>query len=174
MTRRTLRPDTPRGSFDRLGVAARMLLTTDGTVTPMLEQMVGEPIITSQLSHDTRVSRTDIAAMPQSLGHDRLIARTTQLVGAHSGTVYVHARSVLVLDALPEPLRTDLVTTQEPIGRLLRKHRVESFRELLTCSVPDDFPSREGASRRYRVFVGGIAALLIEEFFSSACLTGHA
>ncbi|MCV2458409.1 chorismate pyruvate-lyase family protein [Streptomyces sp. ICN988] len=174
MTGRTLRPDSPTGSFDRLGAAARMLLTTDGTVTPMLEQMVVEPIITSQLSHDTRVSPTDIAAMPQSYRHDRLTARTTQLVGAHSGTVYVHARSVLVLDALPEPLRTDLMTTREPIGRLLRKHRIESFRELLTCSVPDDCPSRGGASRRYRVFVGGIAALLIEEFFSSACFTRHA
>lgn len=169
MTKHTLMPPGPNAAeFGGLGPAARMVLTTDGTVTPMLEQLVGERIVTARLRHDEPATGAGPAAATSRTGPDLPLVRTTELVGARSGTVYIRARTVLAPDALPQPLRTDLTTTGEPIGRLLRKHRVESFRELVSCSVAGD----GSAHRRYRVYIGGVVALSIEESFSPACFTG--
>ncbi|WP_328959077.1 hypothetical protein [Kitasatospora purpeofusca] len=41
----------------------------------------------------------------------------------------------LSTDALPGPVHRDLTTTSEPIGRVLRRRRVETFRELLCIRV---------------------------------------
>ena len=41
---------TGSGRLDRLGTAGRILLTSDGTVTSMLEHIAGERIVTAGLT----------------------------------------------------------------------------------------------------------------------------
>ena len=158
-------------TLGRLGLIERMLVTSDGTVTNMLEQIVGETITTSRLDQSVAPVGLDAAALlPYPV--TSLLTRTTQLVGATTGTVYVWATSVFCPAALPERVRGALLRTGEPIGRLLRRHRVESFREILSIEVPDkDGPAEP--RRRYVIYIGGSPAVLIDEMFTADCFRSH-
>ncbi|WP_349879212.1 chorismate pyruvate-lyase family protein [Micromonospora sp. HUAS YX12] len=163
---------------ERVDLVGMLLLTSDGTLTPMLERVVGERIVTSQLVRTETAADSAEAALLTPVEGDRPVSRTTRLVGASSKRVYLLARSVIQPGLLPPSLRAELSMTDVPIGRLLRRHRVETFRELLSLHVYDDADHRtdidpEGghqvaAHRRYRMWTGGSAALLIDEYFTPA------
>src|SRR5262249_47195293 len=154
-------------TMGRLGLIERMLMTSDGTVTSMLEQIVGETITTSRLDQSVAPVDPDAAAiLPYPV--TSLLTRTTQLVGTTTGTGYVWATSVFCPDALPGRVRAGLLKPGEPIGRLLRRHRVESFREILSIDVPDEHGPAE-PRRRYVICIGGSPAVLIEEIFTADC-----
>jgi len=149
-----------------LGPEGRLLLVSDGTVMTMLEQITGELIVTAQLDQSlTTVDQETESLMSPSGG---LVTRLTNLVGAATGTIYIRAKSVLSMSAMPSAVRADLLETDVPIGRVLRKHRIESFREILWVHVPEH-PFPLTPSRRYLIFIGGIPALLIEESFTADC-----
>lgn len=155
-------------ALDRLSLVGRLLLTTDGTVMPMLEQIVGERVVTAKLGHSPTPIDPNTAALLSVPDGGALLTRVTNLVGAVTGTVYIRAKSVLAVDAMPPSLRADLLGTDETIGRLLRRHRIESFREIISLNIPDSgFPIEP--TRRYLVFTGGVPALLIEETFAAEC-----
>jgi beta-ribofuranosylaminobenzene 5'-phosphate synthase len=133
----------------------------------MLEQITGEKIVTAQLDQSLTTVDAETEAL-MSFPAAGLVTRLTNLVGATTGTIYVRAKSMLSLSAMPRAVRTDLMETDEPIGRLLRKHRVESFREILSIDVPEpSFPL--APSRRYLIFISKFPALLIEESFTAEC-----
>lgn len=164
------RPTVPLASrLQDLDLVGRLLLTTDGTVTPMLEHIVDEPIITARI--DQRCAEADdrIRALLEVPAGERLLARSTDLVGARSGAVYVQAQTTAVPHALPPQFQHSLLRTQEPIGVILRRQKVETFREILTYETGGERQSR-WASREYRVFIGGVPALLISERFTAPCL----
>jgi chorismate-pyruvate lyase len=159
-------------TMDKLGLLERMLMTSDGTVTIMLEQIVGEPIATAGLAHSVAPVDPDTAAV-LPFPAASLMTRTTQLVGTVTGTVYVRATSVFSPDALPERVRAALLKTGEPIGRLLRRERVESFREILSIEAPDHSGPAE-PRRRYVICIGGSPAVHIEEIFTESCFAASA
>ncbi|MFI1962661.1 chorismate--pyruvate lyase family protein [Streptomyces pathocidini] len=159
----------PAATLGRLGRAGGLLMISDGTVTPMLEYLTGERLTTSGLSHSEMPAHSADAVALGSPADCTLIRRTTDLVGAETGALYVRASSVVAVDVLPSALGRDLLHTREPIGRLMRLHRVESRREHVRWAVPDEPEGAVRASRRYRIIVGGIPALLIDESFSAAC-----
>lgn len=150
----------------RIGLVGRLVLTTDGTVTPMVEHIVGEPVVNARLVQSYGPVEDDSRHLLGAMDDVEFLSRTTDLVGARSGTVYIRAASVVRPHVLPAAVRAGMLRAEEPIGRLLRAHRVETFRELLTCRV---LPNAD-AFRRYRVFIGGVPALLISETFSTSCL----
>ncbi|MER5352914.1 hypothetical protein ABT093_21600 [Kitasatospora sp. NPDC002551] len=115
----------------------RLLVTTDGTVTTLLEELLGGPVRLAELRHGGPAPAGALAALADGPGPGTgpVLTRSTQLVAAGSGTTLVRARSVLSTDALPGPVHRDLTTTSEPIGRVLRRRRVETFRELLCIRV---------------------------------------
>ncbi|MGW4420953.1 hypothetical protein [Streptosporangium sp. NPDC004631] len=179
-------------ALDRLGVVGRLLMTSDGTITAMLEEITGDRIVTADLARGGRAPGRAAAILGHAPGQGALLVRSTNLVGAASGLTYVRARTVLVPDALPREVYRDLMGTRETIGRLLRYHRVETFREPLggrllrkgenpdpldddIAAVADravDGPEPEpvaGACRTYRVFIGGRPAALIGEVFAAVC-----
>jgi beta-ribofuranosylaminobenzene 5'-phosphate synthase len=150
-----------------LGVLERILMTSDGTVTIMLEQIVGERIDTQGIAHAVApVDPGTAAALPYPAAS--LVRRTTRLVGASSGRLYVRATSVFAPDALPKQVLAALRRTDEPIGRLLRRERVESFREILSIDVPAGGGPPE-PRRRYLICIGGRPAVHIEEIFTANC-----
>ena len=96
----------------------RMLLTTDGTVTSLLEGSVG-----AQVAVDTLTNAVDDAGA-------RSLRRTAVLRLADSGRPLLRATSVLAVDRLPTAARTALLAGEEPIGSVLRAARLETRREL--------------------------------------------
>jgi chorismate-pyruvate lyase len=95
-----------------------MLLTTDGSVTSMLEASFDAPVAV-----ETRINTLD-EVRPRSL------YRTAVLRLADTGRPLLRASSVLAVDRLPASARTALLVGDEPIGAVLREARLETRREL--------------------------------------------
>jgi beta-ribofuranosylaminobenzene 5'-phosphate synthase len=144
----------------RAAVLRQLLLSTDGTVTPMLECLTGQRVAVAGLTQSYVEPSQDIVRLLPDGADGLLLSRRTRLVGTASGETLLRAHSLIVPDALPSALLADLLNTQEPIGRLLRRHRFESYRELV--AEPPQHPEQ----RRYRVFAGGHPVFLLEEEFS--------
>ncbi|MGK8504488.1 chorismate--pyruvate lyase family protein [Nocardia asiatica] len=143
----------------------RLLLTTDGTVTPMLEHITGEPVSITCLTRRSLEEAEAAKLSPLLDGAGPVQLRIVDIVGAHSRRIYVKARSLIVLEAIPAAVRRDLDETNTPVGVLLRAHRVETYRELLDYRLlANEF------QREYRILHGGRTALLIKEHFLSECL----
>jgi chorismate-pyruvate lyase len=95
-----------------------MLLTTDGSVTPLLEASFDAPVAVETLTNAVDEIR------PRSL------RRTAVLRLADSGRPLLRASSVLAVDRLPDGARAALLDGGEPIGTVLRDARLETRREL--------------------------------------------
>jgi beta-ribofuranosylaminobenzene 5'-phosphate synthase len=147
-----------------LDVIERLLLTTDGTVTPMLEHIVGERVVPTKLTQSYRPADEETRTLLMVPPGEQLLFRASELVGASTGILYVRATSVAVPHALPPQLRDGFLRGEEPIGRLLRRLKIETFREILEYDVAGEGPEAE-ASRRYRVYIGNVPALIIGESF---------
>ncbi|WP_372494057.1 chorismate--pyruvate lyase family protein [Mycolicibacterium neoaurum] len=144
----------------------RVLLTTDGTVTLMLEQITGEPIATNCLTRSPLSEHDAMAFRPLPGTSGPLQLRTVHLVGANSGRTYVKARTLVVLDSLPEVLRNDLDATDVPLGLLLRHHRFEAYREMTSYWMLVG-----ELCRKYRVMHRGRTTMVIEERFVRDCIS---
>lgn len=152
---------------------ARILLTTDGTVVRLLEAWYDDPIVLAGHEQFTSpVQPTDTDLEPD--GTETILRRRVLLQGQRTGRNYVYADTAIVLDRLPGALRDQLLSTPEPIGRLLRAHRMETFREMLRTgrrpvgSLAGEFgvdSADELLYRVYRVVSGGRPIMLIAEHF---------
>ena len=124
-----------------------MLLTTDGTVSTLLEACTGEPIVTPTTRQSgpatleqIRIAsgcwwQVDVARPLELQACERLLARRVSLRGAHRGIAYVVAEALVVPDRLPEMVA----------HRLRREGR-----RSVGCSPKDDWNASRGAARRRR------------------------
>lgn len=147
-------------------VLQHVLLSTDGTVVPLLEGCFGEPIrLAGHVQSLRDATPTDPAELELDEG-DSILHRKVLLQGEHTGRQYAFAESVLVPHRLPPLVRKALLSTSTPIGRVLNEHRVESFREVLR--VGRTRTGRNGEEvlfRTYRILSGGRPVMLITEYF---------
>jgi chorismate-pyruvate lyase len=95
-----------------------MLLSTDGSVTALLEASFGAPV-----SVETRSNAVD-ERRPRSL------RRAAVLRHATTGRPLLRAYSELAYDRLPTAARSALLIGEQPIGAVLREARLETRREL--------------------------------------------
>jgi chorismate-pyruvate lyase len=159
--------------LDKLSSFQRVLLTTDGTLTDILEAYVWEPIEIVKLVQENAKASDAIPQLDIEPRAD-VLRRVILLRGVRSKKNYLHATSTLVLDRLDPGLREDLMTTQEPLGKLMIQARLETFREILSCrlyTAPNVgmffglSPDTEFISRTYRIFSRGRPFILITESF---------
>lgn len=164
-----------RGDIDPRGLDAihRILLTTDGTVTDMLEAYFQEPMQVVPLAQEQQESRGPIHELDLDAGAP-ILRREILLRGRLSGRTVLHAESIIVPDRLSERLRVGLLEKQQPIGQLLLAERLETFREILGCArrqagpLARHFHLYETApflTRTYVVSLGGRGIMRITEDF---------
>lgn len=122
-----------------LSTFQRILLTTDGTVTDMLEAYSGEQIQLVKLSEDLVKTSYYIQPMEIEEGTE-FIERKILLRGRISRKNYIYAESIIVLDRLEDSFRNELVNTKTPIGKLWFEKRVETFKEIIDSGK---YPARE-------------------------------
>jgi len=156
-----------------LGAEQRILLGTDGTVVRFLEGCFDEPICTANLEQvSTPPLPTD--AELELTGDETILRRKTLLQGSRTARNYVYAEASVVLERVEPALREALLSTSEPIGRLLVTNRVETFRELVRAGWMPAGPlaehfglesSDELLSRTYHIIMGGCPAMRITEHF---------
>lgn len=122
-----------------LSTFQRILLTTDGTVTDMLEAYLCEQIQLVKLSEDLVKTSYFIPPMEIEEGTE-FIERKILLRGRISRKNYIYAESIIVLDRLEDNFRNELVNTKTPIGKLWFEKRVETFKEIIDSGK---YPARE-------------------------------
>ncbi|MDY7021194.1 MAG: chorismate pyruvate-lyase family protein [Cyanobacteriota bacterium] len=111
-----------------LSTFQRILLTTNGTVTDMIEAYSGEQIKIKKLFEEKIQLEEDILPMHLKKGTE-VVSRKVLLQGNMSHRNYVYADSILVLDRLGEEMRNQLLETKKPIGKLWVENKVELFKE---------------------------------------------
>ena len=157
----------------KLSVFQRIILTTDGTLTEILEAYLSEKIRLVKLSEIIEPVTQNISLLDINCGQE-VIARKILLQGKISRNNWVYAESILVPDRLDEKLKNGLLVSQEPMGRLWLEHRLETFKEIVDSArepaedLADYFKIEKSdklLSRTYRVFSGRRPIILITEKF---------
>ena len=160
-------PDRVVVDDDSLSEFQKILLTTDGTVTQLLEIHTGEKMRVVKLGHAM------VAGGPHWLqvsGTEPVLSRRILLRGETRPWLY--ANSWLVLSRLPAGMQQTLLHTDTPIGQLWRHARLETYREIVDFRRESDpaigalFGAGEDLlSRSYVIRSGGAVMGLIEEKF---------
>lgn len=157
----------------RLSTFQRIILTTDGTLTEILEAYLYEKIKLVKLAEAFIPLAEDLSLLQVETGTP-VIERRILLQGKISHRNWVYAESVIIPDRLDERYRERLLKSEESIGRLWLEHRVETFKEIVdSCrevagSQAEYFrihPTDLLLSRTYRVFSHGQPIMLITEKF---------
>lgn len=113
-----------------LSTFQRILLTTDGTLTHILEAYSFEQIQVAKLAEGLVVLAHDLPVMQVKKGTE-VIARKILLRGKISRKNYIYAESIIIPDRLDEKFRKELLHTKTPIGKIWFDHRVETFKEIV-------------------------------------------
>ena len=157
----------------RLTSFQRILLTTDGMVTEMLEANYWERMVVERLFQEDYALEKEVDDLECKPG-EFVLDRRILLRGRMSHRARIYAESVIARDRLPDYIRDGLVNSPKPIGLLILENRLETFREILGCvrepagDIAHHFdidPTDHLISRRYRVIAHGQPIMLITEKF---------
>ena len=159
-----------------------ILLLTDGSVTTLLEAISGDEVSVTTLSQVVATPGKDVAAALEIGTTEMVNHRTVVLKNSRTGEALVYAVSYTPLLRLEPGFRDDLMRADIPIGKILKKHAIESRREIITIGVRglDDTITRVLGNRpgpflfrSYKIIRAGKPLMLIEEFFPASSFTGE-
>lgn len=159
--------------IDSLSLLQRILLISDGTLTDAIEAAYLEPVHLVKLGIQSAPARAAVEALDLKAG-EWMMTRDILLRGATSGNNYVYARTLIALDKLDPALRRDLLESDNPIGRLWVQYKLETRKEILKIwrmaagRLGRYFGHAASAgllARTYRVISGGVAVMVITEYF---------
>ncbi|HZC12512.1 MAG TPA: chorismate pyruvate-lyase family protein [Thermoleophilaceae bacterium] len=168
----------------------RMLLSTDGTVTTLLEACTGEPVAT-RTTRQAGPATLDLllaatgrwwhpdAGLLELASAEHLIARRSILTGARSGVPYMLAESLVVPGRLPGAYAERLTRAGASLGRLLHADALEARREVLQIvavragAASDALGVASSATlarRTYRIVIRGRAGAAVTEWLPTGRL----
>jgi chorismate-pyruvate lyase len=156
-----------------LSTFQRILLTTDGTVTDMLEAYLLEQIRIVKLAERLMPSPIDNHYMEFGAGTE-IIDRKVLLQGKISRKNFIYAESVIVPSRLEPAFQKELLETKTPIGKIWIEQRVETFKEIKDSALEASqdlseyfliAPSDKLLSRTYCVYTNNQAVMMITEKF---------
>jgi chorismate-pyruvate lyase len=154
-----------------LPAIARLLLTTDGTVTTALASIADEPVGVRLLAQHAVAIDADDAELAARAGAD-VLERRVVLHGACSGTPLLYGTSRVVLHRLPSAARAMLLGGDVAIGLVLRALELETFRVPLSAGIGpagDEAAAQLGSGlacfRRYAINHAGRPLMIVHEEF---------
>lgn len=163
----------------KLSPLQRIILIYNGTLTKLLENLLGEQLTVIKSYENLEANEEEIPYL-ELLAEQSVISRKICLQGQNSGINWLYAESIIVPERLPPLFRQDLLESQTPIGKLWSKHRVETFKELLP---PFEEPAGQLAvhfniepeqrllGRTYRVFSRQQPIMMLTEKFPAHYFT---
>ena len=121
------------GSIDLFALSAlqKILLTTDGTLTKILEAYLSEEIQMVKLSERSTFIAQDIPLL-ELKRRSEVIERKILLQGKVSKKNVLYAESILVPERLDKHFREELLKSEIPLGKLMLAHWMETFKEIMT------------------------------------------
>lgn len=154
----------------------RLLLVTDGRITDIVQAYSGETVEAVKIQQKLVTCDAQFAAL-QLETQQQLIERSILLQGTTTKTNYLYADSYLVLERLEPEIRNQLIFSRQPIGKLLRENKVETYREIIDCGIEPagklaqyfGIPaSAEIIYRTYLVLINGLPVMQITEKFPTS------
>lgn len=158
-----------------LSTLQKILLSTDGSVTSLLEAIEGEEVTITTLSQQVVPADANTASDLDIRAGSEVNHRVVELKNSRTGAVLIFAVSDTPLERLEPGFKSDLMQADIPIGRILAKHSIESRREISDMGVraSDESMSRIFGVpendpllfRKYRIIRQGKPFISIEEVF---------
>jgi len=159
----------------KLSPVQKMLLGTDGSVTGLLEVVTESPIEIETLVQRVEPADEAVAKELQVNTGEEVNYRVVLLKKANSQEALVYAVSHTPLKRLDASIKDDLTRADIPIGAILKKHRIESRRDITsTASLPASqehcqafgvFSREIMLTRSYRIIRHGQPLIAIRETF---------
>ncbi len=159
----------------RLSPVQKMLLGTDGSVTSLLEVVTGCPVEIETLMQKVVPADEAVAKELQVNPGEEVNFRVVLLKTANSQEALVYAVSHTPLKRLDASFKDDLTKADIPIGVILKKHRIESRRDITsTAFLPADpehcqafgvFAREIMLTRCYKIIRHGQPLIAIKEAF---------
>ena len=155
-----------------LSAVQRILLTTDGRITDIIEAYAREPVCVVKLSET--IDEPGYIPNLKVSDDDDVLYRSVLIQGTTTKADYLSATSLIVAGRLPAAMVESLLYTDTPFGKLLVAHRVETLREILYwhrepagrySAYFDMAPTDMLLSRTYRVVSQEQPVALITEKF---------
>jgi chorismate-pyruvate lyase len=156
-----------------LSALQRILLTTDGTLTDILEACFLEEMQVVKLSEELVSLTQDIPSMQLNKGTE-VISKKILLRGRISRKNFIYAESIIVPERLDEKFRDELLQTKTPLSKFWLEQRTETFKEILDSgkepanglSIYFNLESEENMLfRTYNVFSNRQSIMMITEKF---------
>jgi beta-ribofuranosylaminobenzene 5'-phosphate synthase len=159
----------------RLSPVQKMLLGTDGSVTNLLEVITGSAIEIETMAQEVVAADWPIASELGIDVGDEVNHRVVKLKKAGTDEPLIYAISHTPLKRLEPGFKDDLIRADIPIGTILKKHQIESRRDIAGAKavladqkmsqIFNIFPKELLLSRNYRIFRHGQPLISITETF---------
>jgi len=156
-----------------LSQAQLALLTTDGSVTRLLEIFCNAPVGIRTISQSVIPAPDDIADDLGVLSGEEVNYRIVDLYNKKTGVPLIHAISYAPLSHLPQNAIMRLMKEDEPIGYIMHDEKIESRREILSIYSSNHCRAYQGTdnnkisqpyiSRSYRIIHNDRPIFIIEE-----------
>ena len=149
---------------------------TDGSVTTLLEVITGKPVIVSTLIQQIVKADLERASALDVEEGDNINYRVVVLRNKRDPRPLIYAESYTPIARLQKEFRRDLMKADVPIGRIMKKLKIESRREIRHVqtthsqelselfNVPSHVPM---LSRTYNIICHGQVLIRITETFPS-------
>ncbi len=159
----------------RLSPAQKILLGTDGSVTCLLEVITGSPVEIETLAQKIVSADRSVACKLDIEEGDDVNYREVKLKNSVTEETLIHAISYTPIKRLEPRFKEDLTRADIPIGLILKKHRIESRRDITSAQVLKEsgalhemfnvFSKEPMLSRNYKIIRGGHPLMAITETF---------
>ena len=149
----------------------RALLLTDGSITTLLEAFTNLEIKVAGLKQKTVPAGDELAVELNINPGEELNEREVVLLAGSAPVVY--AKSYAVISRLDGEARNDILKTDVPIGKILRRHKLETHREIREIGLKHDdkiagilnLDGNKILFRSYVIIRKNVPLMKIEEYF---------
>lgn len=139
----------------------KVLITSDGTVSSMLEAWFNEAVVVTVQQQPLQLPEREVVLLNGAPG-DKAINRLTELQGKTSKTCYLKAEALILPHRINQSTLDCIQSHEAGIGKALRQERSETLREVLDWGIDQEINQ---AWRRYRIIMKGLPVMLITERF---------
>ena len=149
-----------------LPTCLRICAGTDGSITHLLELMTGKRVSVETQQQQIICADADIARLLDISAGESVNERIVLLRAGD--VVYAYARSLAPVGRMPAGMEEDLTRADIPIGRIIKKHNIESRRDIDEVEILKSRVFGEESmvlSRKYRIIHNHKTLIWINETF---------
>lgn len=159
----------------KLSPQQRALLISNGSTTTLLEAFTGKEVAVSGRQQRIIPADSHLAEELQVEQKSAISERIVHLINVGGSSTLAYAISYTPVERLSTELRRDVQSTDIPIGKILKRHKLETRREIKRIGFQRDakfteiFGSECCIYRTYLIIHNNLPLMKIEEYFPYYC-----